>query len=217
MIPGGPRARLLSRRHTVPVLDLDGERLADSTRIIAALEERHPDPPLYPPDPAERERALTLEEFFDEEAGHDLRRVAFFDLREHPRFVADFLSTDQPRWVRAMLAGVLRVPGSTGWANRRYGINDEEVAESRPRIVAALDRITAEVGPSGYMVGSGFSVADLTAASLLYPLAWPPEFQYELPERARAGVLESVADHPANDWIRGIWREHRGRSHAIAR
>jgi len=52
------------------VLDLDGERIVDSTRIIPALERRWPDPSLYPADLCERERALALEDYFDEHAGH---------------------------------------------------------------------------------------------------------------------------------------------------
>ena len=51
LMPGGPRAMVFSARGTLPVVDLDGERLVDSTRIIAALEKRYPDPPLYPADP----------------------------------------------------------------------------------------------------------------------------------------------------------------------
>jgi glutathione S-transferase len=54
---------------TLPVLDFDGEAIGDSTRIIEALERRHPDPPLYPSDPDARRRALALEDFFDEELG----------------------------------------------------------------------------------------------------------------------------------------------------
>src|SRR3712207_2040077 len=61
----------LTRAHqpTFPVLDLDGRRIGDSTAIVAALEERFPEPPLYPSDPEERRRALDLEDYFDEELG----------------------------------------------------------------------------------------------------------------------------------------------------
>ncbi len=51
----------------LPVLGLDGRRIGDSTAIIAALEESHPEPALYPDDPAEREHALAPEDYFDEE------------------------------------------------------------------------------------------------------------------------------------------------------
>jgi len=54
-------------QYTFPVLTLDGRNIGDSTAIIAALEKRFPEPPLYPADVTERQRALELEEFFDEE------------------------------------------------------------------------------------------------------------------------------------------------------
>jgi glutathione S-transferase len=216
MMPGGPRAIRFSVRGTVPVLDLDGERVVDSTRIIAALEERYPDPPLYPADPGERDRALALEDFFDEHAGHDVRRVVFYELRDHPEYVAALLSTDQPRRARRFLGAATRMPASMAWANRRYRINSEDVERSRTQIATALDRIMEERQPSGYLAGEAFSVADLTAASLLYPLAWPPEFQYELPQpRPPLRTLQALGDHPALEWIREIWREHRGSSRVI--
>jgi glutathione S-transferase len=52
-------------RGEVPVL-LDGDvRLYDSTVILEYLEERRPDPPLYPKGAAERARARQLEDFGD--------------------------------------------------------------------------------------------------------------------------------------------------------
>ena len=61
-----PASMLLTRgaSHTFPLLELDA---ADA--IVAALEERYPERPLYPADPEQRRRALELEDFFDEELG----------------------------------------------------------------------------------------------------------------------------------------------------
>ena len=70
-------ARALTGQPRMPILELDGRRIADSTRIIAALEEHAPDPPLYPQDPGDRERALELEDFFDEEVARAVRGFAF--------------------------------------------------------------------------------------------------------------------------------------------
>ena len=55
------------------MLQLDGQTIGDSTAIIAALERIHPEPSLYPGDPAERLWVLELEEFFDEELGPAIR------------------------------------------------------------------------------------------------------------------------------------------------
>jgi glutathione S-transferase len=61
----------------MPVLDIDGEVIGDTTEIIAALERRNPDPPLYPDTAIERKAALELEEHFDEELGPGLRSAIF--------------------------------------------------------------------------------------------------------------------------------------------
>lgn len=59
----------LSPLRRVPVL-IDGPvTLADSSVICEYLEERHPDPPLFPRSPAERARARWIEEFADTRMG----------------------------------------------------------------------------------------------------------------------------------------------------
>ena len=87
--PPGPHMAIAlaltrGRQKTFPVLALNGDRVGDSTAIIAALEERYPDPPLYPADPAERRRALALEDWFDEELGPHLRLLGWHELSRDP-------------------------------------------------------------------------------------------------------------------------------------
>ena len=82
-------------------------------------------------------------------------------------------------------------------------------------VECAFDMIESERAGRDYLVGDTFTVADLTAAALLYPLVWPPEFPYELPEPVRWEFLEPMRDHPALDWIRETWQRHRGASAAV--
>jgi glutathione S-transferase len=207
LLPGGPRAMMFSRRGTLPVLDLDGERIVDSTRIIAALEQRFPQPALYPEDARERSAALELEDFFDEQAGHELRRAAFYEWRTDPRFVSALLTTGRGRPTRAFMRAVL--PGAMVYARQRYRIYPADAERGRVKVATALDRIVAELKPSGYLVGDSFTVADLTAAALLYPLVMPPELQYGYPELPDWGEMKPHAQHPATDWIREMYRRHR--------
>jgi glutathione S-transferase len=217
LMPGGPKGMWFSRGDgTLPVLDLDGRRVVDSTAIIAALEERQPEPALYPADPEERRRALELEDFFDENAGHDMRRVGFWEMRHNLGYALPFMTTDQPK-VRATVGRVgLRASFPFVWRymSARYKFNEPAVERSRGTIIAALDRIEAERAGGDHLVGGAFTVADLTAAALLYPLVWPQQFQYELPEPPRWEFLEQHRDHPALGWIRETWRRHRGSSAA---
>jgi glutathione S-transferase len=202
---------------TFPLLVLDGEAIGDSTRIIEELERRHPDLPLYPAAPADRARALELEDFFDENAGHDMRRVGFWELRENLDYGVSFMTTDQSRVRRAAGRTGLKVAFPFVWRymSARYAFNEEAVKRSRETLIAALDRIEAERSGGDHLVGEEFSVADLTAASLLYPLVWPAEYQYDLPEATEWEFLEGNRDHPALRWITETWRRHRGTSAAI--
>ncbi len=51
---------------TLPVLDLDGEKIEDSTRILFALDARYPEPPLLSPDPTVASQQRQLEDWADE-------------------------------------------------------------------------------------------------------------------------------------------------------
>ncbi|MFL5850919.1 MAG: glutathione S-transferase family protein [Solirubrobacteraceae bacterium] len=160
------------------MVTIDGRSIGDSTRIIAATEERWPHPPLYPEDAAQRRRALELEQFFDEELGPYIRRAFYHELLPYAELVVPLFTDGRPAATRAVLRmgfPMLRVA-----MRRRFQISPPAAADSRAKIVAAIDRLEREISPSGYLVGDSFTVADLTAAALLYAVARPPEFPYAM-------------------------------------
>src|SRR5256885_9577659 len=85
------------RQYTMPVLVMDGRRIGDSTAIIGALEERFPGRSLYPADKA---RALALEDWFDENVGPYARQWGFNALLTEPEAVRQF-AVNQPEWAPA--------------------------------------------------------------------------------------------------------------------
>jgi glutathione S-transferase len=157
-------------------------------------------------------KALELEDFFDEEAGHELRRAIFYELRDNPDYVSALLTTGRGPRAHRFFRVFLSLPGAMAYPRRRYKIHPADAEEGRAKVAAALDRIMAELQPSGYLAGSDFSVADLTAASLLFPLAWPAQLQYRYPDPPEWRRLEPLARHAAVDWIREIYSRHRGPS-----
>jgi glutathione S-transferase len=215
LLPNAPRAVLFSVRGKLPVLDLDGQRIVDSTRIIEALERRYPEPALYPVEVDERRRAVELEDFFDEHVGHEVRRALFYEQRDNLDYVGALLTTGRGAMTRRVYRALMSLPGSTSYQRRRYRFYGPDAERARRDVAAGLDRIVTELGPSGYLVGSRFTVADLTAGALLYPLAWPAELQYDYPEPPPSQLTESLCEHPGVDWIREIYRRHRGSSAAI--
>jgi glutathione S-transferase len=213
------RARMLrGGTSTLPVIDLGGTRIGDSTRIIEALEREWPEPALYPADPDERRRALELEDFFDEHCAHELRRVLFNPMLRHPELMAEATGTDRRRG-GAVMKPVF--PLVSRAVRMKYGVKPGPVAEGRVKVMAAFDRLEAELGPDGYLVGGSFSVADLTAAAILSPLVMPPEFPYHQIDAARwpdeaKEFRDSVAGRPAFEWVLEMYRRHRGASAEVA-
>jgi glutathione S-transferase len=212
------RGRRLGAGRTTPILELNERAIGDSTRIIEEIERRWPEPPLYPFDPEQRSLALELEDHFDEQCGHHLRRVLFGDnLAEPDKFLALVYGADHPQ------IGLLRTvsPVFCRLVKRSFRIGPETIERSREKVRAALDRLEADVGPSGYLVGESFSVADLTAASILAPIVMPPEFPYIKlrPEERTAQsrhFRDSLKDRPGFRWVEDVYARHRGTSAEVA-
>jgi glutathione S-transferase len=55
----------VSGQGLVPVLDHDGEIVVDSTEIVRFLEERHPDPPLFPREAGRRAEVFVFVDWFN--------------------------------------------------------------------------------------------------------------------------------------------------------
>jgi len=198
------------RGYTLPLLDLDGERIGDSTAIVAALEERRPGPRLYPEPPAERRRALALEDWFDEELGPYVRRFVFHSLMNDPDCFAEIGAQIAPavfdrmgptgsRWIQGLIV-------------RRYRAHDDKAAEAAlAKVLVGFDRLEAELGEGDYLTGGAFSVADLTAAALLYPLVRPPEATMtiaRMPEPVET-LRAQLSGRRGYRWVEEMFRLHR--------
>jgi glutathione S-transferase len=219
LIPGFhvPVVKRMTGKTHVPVLKLNGTAITDSSRIIEALERAYPEPALYPADPEQRRSALELEDFFDEELGPYIRRWIFHVILPYPKFVrAAFVSHASPA---AQLAQRAMSPLIGAIMRRQMKINPATAEVARAKTIAAMDRLTRELQPSGYLVGDGFTVADLTAAALLSPLVRPPEFPYKaaapIPEPF-AKIRDSLSTHPAFQWTLRTYHQHRGESAEVA-
>lgn len=219
-IPGlhGIRAALLTRaaQRRLPVLELNGTRIGDSTAIIAALEEHMPQPPLYPRDPADRARALELEDWYDESLAPALRQFVWHHtLPDTDAVIAALFTRPSPTRARMLRA----TAPIARWAVRRdYDINDETAKRARADVVAAMDRLEAELQPSGYLVGDEFTVADLTAAALFTPVLAPPERPYA-PRTIAHPILElrhELSSRPGGEWVAEMYGRHRGASAELA-
>ena len=217
LLPGThiPIALFLTRgaQPTIPVLQMDGRAIGDSTAIIAALDAKYLDRPLYPSKPNERSRALELEDWFDENLGPHTRLLPFYELIQEPDLLAEIAAESVP----GPLGKAKPVVGAyaRAYASLRWGANSSEQAErASEAIVAAFDKLEAELekGNGEFLVGDRLTVADVTAASLFYPIVAPPEGPLD-PALPRPPALdrfrESLSTRPGYRWVEETFRRHR--------
>jgi glutathione S-transferase len=101
----------------VPVLEENGRIVVDSTAILEYLEDRYPDPPLYPSDESRRAEAVLLIDWFNrvwKKPPNELERMLSVEERveKRVRAQAEELERSRDRF-EALLAG------------RRYLLGDE--------------------------------------------------------------------------------------------
>jgi glutathione S-transferase len=180
------------------------------------LEQRWPEPPLYPEDPVQRRSALELEDLFDEELGPASRLLFLAHTLPDPRlmlgaFVPD-LSGVRRLAARAMFPRIRRQ------VIRGFGITHDTVAAAFDTLTRVGAHIRTQLAEGDYLVGDAFSVADLTAAALLSPPVAPAQFPYPQPQRGHprlAPVRETLRESGVLEWVHEMYARHRGRSAEI--
>lgn len=154
---------------TLPVLlpQIEGQpqAIADSTQIIKFLESYQPEPALFLTNPEQQTEALMLEDWFDESIGTATRFIYY-------QFRANEGQQVDPSFFSQMLIRVVR---------QQYGINDATVKLATSRLATSLAELSLRWQKSEYLVGGCLSVADITAAALLSPLALIPDYRQGYP------------------------------------
>jgi glutathione S-transferase len=139
----------------LPILEIDGASIADSTTIALELEKRFPKPPLLPADPADRARALALEDWADESLYFYEMSTRFgeadFD-RNLPKLVTD-------ESMRQAMGGMLREMLKTTTFTQGIG------RKSTQQLTADVDRLFGAIedmqAASGFVVAKELSLADI--------------------------------------------------------
>jgi glutathione S-transferase len=215
LVPGAHRFRAKQKwgGDTTPMIEIDGRFTGDSAAIVAELERRWPERPLYPSDPQERERALGLEKHFGTEVGPYVRGAAF-DAALPYRDEA-LKATVGSFGAFARTASRVMYPVTRRVLQKQLVDDIGGGEHCRRKTVEGLDRIEAELGGREFLVGESLTVADITAAALLSPLVAPPEFAYPLPDPWPPEWEElrgSLSGHPGYRWVAETFRRHRGAS-----
>ena len=190
-LAGEEELRRTTGLSTVPVLLADGEVVGDSDAALAWLEAHRPQPALVPTDPR---------------------------LRAHVRAWEIAATETMAPAARLVMIGRWKARGMQPFADHfaaKYRWSPAEEARMARLLGALVADLARAVASSPYLVGGGFTRADLTVACMVAGvIGIPPEELFALEESMRPmfGLLpeEDPAVTPLRAWRDGIYRRHRG-------
>lgn len=209
--PHMPAIRKLSGQTQTPVLQTNSGYIAGSAAIIDHLETSYPDPPLYPAESPQRQQALQLQQTLDLELGPAVRTALFSALINELSYLCHMFAghTTTPK----RLAYRMTLPLVKGMIAKGNGTDDaDNIARCFERTMAWLDQLQQSLTPSGYLVGDQFSVADLSAAALLAPIASVTHIDMKRPDPIPDSVqhvFDQFSEHPTIGWVNQIYQQHR--------
>lgn len=199
----------LRGRTTVPVLQTGDHAVQDSTRIIEWLSRAYG--PLDTLPVQLTEEIMSVEDRFDA-IGKDVARYLYHTGFEHTetvlalwtRFASPF-ETRVVRFAYPLIKCIFKI---------KLNINAAAAERAERRIDTALKWIEERLAQGhDYLVGSQFTVADITAASLLAPMACPLEHPVYGEPSFRDKMTSQQAmwqNRPGLDWVRDMYKRHRG-------
>jgi glutathione S-transferase len=209
--PHMPAIKKMSGSTQTPVLQTHNSIIPGSAAIIEYLETSHPTPPLYPAAAEAKTEALALQAQFDAGLGPASRTVVFSKLVEEGSYLCAMFARKAAAPKRWLYRATY--PLAKGMIAKGNGTTDPaNVTRSFELVDRTLDEIAAKVQPSGYLVGNEFSIADLTAAALLAPLANPQHPDMARPKPVPASVaalISKYAGHPTIAWVGRMYTQHR--------
>jgi glutathione S-transferase len=157
-----PIQRLLFGQPTVPGLQLDGERVVGSRRILRRLDDLRPEPPLYPSE--RRAEVEELERWGDEVLQDLARRIIWAAARHAPDSIVSYSEGSNlpvpPSMTRATAPVIVRASAYFNDAN------DESARADLADLPEQLDKVDAAIA-DGVLGGDPPNAADLQIASAI--------------------------------------------------
>ncbi|PTV46898.1 glutathione S-transferase family protein [Acinetobacter pittii] len=161
----GAKVPLLSKVGKVPVIDHNGQRIQDSTRIARYLDEAFPDTPrLYPEDPNQKALAELWEDWADES-------LYFYEIylrvndSEALKEAIRISSIGRPAYEKPLVKGFILAELKTQLFFQGLGrIKAENVEEE---FIRHLDRIEQVLSKSEWLIGDSQTIADIAVVAQL--------------------------------------------------
>lgn len=195
---GGRRTlglRLGDRLGTVPALAAGAERISTNHGIARFLEERHPDPPLFPADPAERAEVEEAERWANQTLQMSARRILGPATARDPAGFGERSGDGRLGYLlfRRPLVRRLAVKRILG---RVFVASPEADPELLAELSAMLDRIDAWC-EAGVLGGAQLNVADFMVAPSLALILYRPDVMPLFEGRPSLELVDRLLPEPA--------------------
>lgn len=182
----------------VPVLEVDGQAVWDSTRILRFLDEAFPETrAFFPEDPAQRARAEALEEWVDEEFIRSLPTVLYGTWKEAltaSQLIAKHSGFGLGEGLMVKLGGPMIMHAVAQRILKKSGRSD-----GRAWVRENLDRWESELGEQDFVCGAALSVADVAMHGALSCIKPFPVFaEVQARPRVQAWFARVQALKPAS-------------------
>jgi glutathione S-transferase len=181
---------------TVPALAADGDRVSTNYRIARFLDERHPDPPLFPADPEQRLRVEEAETWANDELQMVARRillpVALRDPSEAGRVAGE--GRLGPLLYRQEIARRLIIPMIGRMVFNVGSATEQEMLAGLPPM---LDRIDGWI-EGGVLGGPQLNAADFMVAPSLALILYHPEVRPLFAGRPALALVDRLLPDPAD-------------------
>lgn len=185
----------------LPVVDVPGQRITDSSDAIAWLEANHPEPRLIPSDPRDAALAHMLEDYADE---------GIYPLAVYYRWLVDenFAPFGDktfgrlPAPIRPLVVKLVRGRVRKQLEGQGVGRQTETTIDQRLR--DHVDALAMRVADGGWLVGDHLTIADLAVFCMVAPMAQGGV--------VRAGAIVRASE-PVMAWLRRVDAATRGPVH----
>jgi len=194
-------AKVSPQTKKLPVVDVAGQRIGDSSEALAWLETNHPEPRLIPEDPRDAALVHMLEDYADE---------GIYPIAVYYRWMVDenFAPFRDKTFgsIPAPLRGavVRMVRGKVRKQLDGQGVGRQTPATIDDRLREHVAAIGARVADGGWLVGDHLTTADLSVFCMLAPIAQG--------NVARAGAIVRASE-PVMAWLRRVDAATRGPVH----
>lgn len=155
---------------TIPAMVHGDLVLTESTPMMEYIDDAFPGPPLRPSDPRLRWRMRWWMRFFDSYFAPSLSMIGW------SIFIGPAVRQRDPEELRAAIDRIPLESRRIAWRKAIYNeFSEQELAESRRRVVFATDVLEAHLRRNTWICGDAYSLGDINGFNLGYalPLSQP--------------------------------------------